>query len=157
MTSWYSIARSNSVWVPRGNWAISSRKTVPGPAVWNKPGCASLRPNNCPSSCSTGLIPQLTDTNFASLFGPAVWISLANNSFPVPVSPTSNTLEFVAATFRMVFSRSCSTLLLPVIWSKPSERSRSLRSFWFSRYRSWNLNSRSSLLVSSSKFTGLTR
>ncbi len=62
-------------------------------------------------SISTGRVPQFTARNFSSLFGPAMWISRANSSLPVPVSPTSRTLLFVAATLRMVFRRFCRTAL----------------------------------------------
>ena len=58
--------------------------------------------------------PQLTRTNGPLPRGDSSWIALAINSFPVPVSPTSNTEAFDTATRRVMAYTSCIAGAVPI-------------------------------------------
>src|SRR5580698_8234628 len=85
---------------------ISSRKSVPPSAIWNRPlVCAHAPvkaplswPNSSLSSKVLGIAAQLRDTKRCLRRGLASWIARAITSFPVPVSPWIKTAESTGAT-----------------------------------------------------------
>ena len=52
---------------------------------------------------------QFTGTNGPSLLALRSWIVRAATSFPVPLSPSNNTVEFVRATFSSAVITGCIT------------------------------------------------
>src|SRR5580704_7691493 len=85
---------------------ISSKKSVPPSAIWNRPlVCAHAPvkaplswPNSSLSSKVLGIAAQLRDTKRCLRRGLASWIARAITSFPVPVSPWIKTAESTGAT-----------------------------------------------------------
>ncbi len=101
-----SSTRSSLTWTCIGRSPISSRKIVEWLASSKRPICRARAPVNAPfsrpnSSLSTsvsGMAAQFTRTMARVCRLLRSWIRDANSSLPVPVSPTSSTVESVADT-----------------------------------------------------------
>ena len=98
--------RSNFGCNSSGNSPISSRKMVDPSAISKRPGCRARAPVNAPFSRPNssdsirlaGSAAQLTLIIALSFWALESWIAWASTSFPLPVSPSSSTVELVSAT-----------------------------------------------------------
>ena len=105
-----SSTRSSLACIALGSSPISSRKIVPPLATSKSPTRCSSAPVNAPfawpnSSLSmsvSGSAPQLIATNGMSARVLWSWIDRATNSLPVPVSPSTITVDCVGATFSII-------------------------------------------------------
>src|SRR5581483_10359306 len=102
-----SRTRSSFTWSARGISPISSKKRVPSCAASKNPLRWPTEPVKAPFSCPnssdsispSGIAPQLTVTN-GPLRSLRSWISSANTSLPVPLSPMRRTVIEVGAIAR---------------------------------------------------------
>jgi len=121
-----SSTRSNLACNSNAISPISSRKIVPLLATSNKPFLSFIAPVNEPalwpnislSSKSLLKAEQFIATKAFSLRRLLRWIACAKTSFPVPVSPVSNTVTSVAATFWAKATVCCMQFDLPLMVSK---------------------------------------
>ena len=115
---------------------ISSRNSVPPSASSMRPGLTFTAPvkapfswpNSSDSKTSRGSAPQCSGTNGRSARAERSWIARATSSFPVPLSPSTSTVESVGATRSTMRSTSCMRALfvrMPPNGSAPGARDRS--------------------------------
>jgi hypothetical protein len=122
---------------------ISSRNSVPPSASSNRPILRATAPVNAPFSCPKSSLSSSVSASAAQLIPMKVrswrsereWMCRAVSSFPVPVSPSSNTVALLLATRAHSFCTLFSAALDPIM---PESRvAKDSRRPAFSRLSCW--------------------
>ena len=117
-----SSTRSSFTWIDIGMSPISSRKSVPPLAYWNRPIRSRSAPVKAPltwpksslSSTFSLSSAQLSGTNGLFLRGLLMCRALATSSLPVPLSPVIRTEADVGAICRSLATTECIAGELPI-------------------------------------------
>jgi len=143
----------------------SSKNSVPPSAASKSPALRSMAPVYAPfswpksslASRSSLKAPQLTARKRLPARWLAWWMARATSSLPVPVSPSSSTVEEVGATWAMVMSRLAMAGLLPTRSGGASRSLRRWRRSSTSRRRRLDSTALAVSARTSSRLSGLAR